>query len=117
LPNELKNPIDKIELLSPSDRDDIWTWNSNIISLCDDGLVHNAISSRAPRDPERQAICAWDGELSYSDLEEISTKIAHALYKPEFGICGGDIVAVHFEKFMWMPVFMTALLKLGATVV
>ncbi|KAJ5354279.1 non-ribosomal peptide synthetase [Penicillium brevicompactum] len=107
--------VTSIDIVSPQDRLDIWRWNSQLQApLFEDICVHTAISEHSSRLPNSRAICAWDGELSYSELDLISTQVATLLTGVKFGINTGDVVALHLEKSVWMPVAMVALMKIGA---
>ncbi|CAG8406371.1 unnamed protein product [Penicillium salamii] len=114
-PEKGEETVKSIDVVSPQDRLDIWRWNSQLHSpLVEDICIHTAISGRSSRFPNSRAIFAWDGELSYSELDLISTKVATLLTSAKFGITAGDIVALHLEKSVWMPVAMVALMKIGA---
>jgi non-ribosomal peptide synthetase component F len=58
---------------------------------------------------------AWDGELTYSELQELSAGLAdHLLH---LGVSRGLPVPVCFEKSAWTIVVMLGILRVGATVV
>ncbi|KAF9891567.1 hypothetical protein FE257_003578 [Aspergillus nanangensis] len=65
----------------------------------------------AMEQPSATAICAWDGELSYGQLDELSTGLAHHLLAR--GVCPDTVVPLCFEKSMWMPVAVLAVTKAG----
>ncbi|KAF7198373.1 Nonribosomal peptide synthetase dtxS1 [Pseudocercospora fuligena] len=101
-----------IEAASERDLSDIWRRNAAIIPAID-RCVHDLISETARRQPARQAVCAWNGDLTYGELEDRSTRLAHHL-RAEFGVGSGVIVPLCFEKSVWMPVAMLAVMKAGA---
>ncbi len=84
-------------------------------------MPHDATSGRTvhPRtfteqarlQPNEPAICAWDGELTYHELDELSTRLAHHLTK--LGIQPENVVPLCFEKSTWMIVAMLGVLKAG----
>ena len=41
--------------------------------------VHDIFQERAQADPEVQAVCAWDGELTYGELNDLSSHVASHL--------------------------------------
>lgn len=102
--------VKDIETASQQDLHDIWQRNANIplaIEMC----VHDLIAETTRRQPEAVAICAWDGELTYRQLDKLSTRLAHHLV--EHGVGPDVVVPLCFEKSMWMPVAMLAVMKAG----
>ncbi|TLD11454.1 hypothetical protein PspLS_11920 [Pyricularia sp. CBS 133598] len=104
-------PLDEVETTSKQDLEQIWAWNAAVpetVQAC----VHDLFTERARQQPDAPAICAWDGELTYGELDAISTKLAHSLAK--LGAGPGTIVPLCFEKSMWTSVAMLAVMKAGA---
>lgn len=93
-----------------SDLNTIWTWNATVPAVVE-RCVHDIFIEIAHEQPESPAICAWDGELTYGHLDELSTRLAR--YLTEVGIGPGTIVPLCFEKSMWMPVAMLGVMKAG----
>ncbi|KAI1424733.1 hypothetical protein F5Y12DRAFT_750743 [Xylaria sp. FL1777] len=62
--------------------------------------------------PDSLAIDAWDGRLTYAELDEWSNIVAHKLR--HVGVCRGSYVPLFFEKSMWHPVSIFACSKIGA---
>ncbi|KAL6701464.1 hypothetical protein J3F84DRAFT_399195 [Trichoderma pleuroticola] len=93
-----------------SDLNTIWTWNATVPAVVE-RCVHDIFLELAHEQPESPAICAWDGELTYGHLDELSTRLAR--YLTEVGIGPGTIVPLCFEKSMWMPVAMLGVMKAG----
>ncbi|PPJ52842.1 hypothetical protein CBER1_11440 [Cercospora berteroae] len=99
---------------SPKDLDLIWSWNSPLpepILRC----VHDEIRAIALQNWNQPAVYAWDGELSYGQLETLSTIVANDLRAR--GVRRGTIVPVCFEKSVWMPVAALGVIKAGGAVV
>lgn len=106
--------IRTLAVASPRDVRDIWTWNASVpepVKAC----VHHWIIQRAREQPLAPAICAWDGNLTYGQLLELSTNLSYELVK--MGVGHGTIVPLCFEKSMWMPVAALAVLQAGAAAV
>jgi amino acid adenylation domain-containing protein len=57
-------------------------------------------------------VCAWDGELTYGQLDHLSTQVAQKL-QTEHGVQPEVIVPLFFDKSMWMPVAMLGVMKAG----
>ena len=107
------NRMSKVCNLNPTtqkDLGDIWAWNTSVPTTVD-SCMHDIISTMARGQPLNPAICAWDGELTYRQLDDMSTALAHRLV--EFGIEPGVIVPLCFEKSMWLPVAVLAVAKAG----
>ncbi|KAL7780538.1 hypothetical protein CFE70_010562 [Pyrenophora teres f. teres 0-1] len=86
--------IASIDTLTPEDRQQLWEWN------------HDAKAR-----PDAPAICAWDGDMTYGELDVLSGRLAGHLV--ELGVGPEDIVPLCFEKSMWTVVAMLAVLKAG----
>jgi amino acid adenylation domain-containing protein len=99
-------------ILSEEDRRKILEWNSHLPDPVD-ALIHELFTAAAQRSPDAPAICAWDGEFNYRDLDRLSTQLAH-----HFGDLGvqpeqNHVVAIHLPKCKWVPVLALAILKAG----
>ena len=62
--------------------------------------------------PEREAVCAWDGSLTYRDLWNHAQTLAHIL--TDLGIGPESVVPLCFEKSIWSIVAMLGVLEAGA---
>ncbi|KAH7323159.1 hypothetical protein B0I35DRAFT_477044 [Stachybotrys elegans] len=100
--------------LSQRDTNTISQWNAHVPSRIE-SCLHNAISEHARRAPDTPAICAWDGEATYKQLDELSTKLAAQLIS--HGVGPEVFVPVVFEKSIWAVVAMLAVLKAGGAFV
>lgn len=103
--------VREIRSISDEDLSTVWSWNANVPDTADT-CVHDLISDIATRHPNLPAICAWDGELTYRELDILSTKVAFYLVCQ--GVRPGTIIPLCFEKSMWTPVAMMAIMKAGA---
>ncbi|GLW98479.1 non-ribosomal peptide synthetase/MFS transporter [Microtetraspora sp. NBRC 16547] len=74
--------------------------------------LHGRISAHAVRTPSATAVVAADGTLTYAELEERATRLAHRLRAA--GVERGDRVAVLMERTRDLPVAMLGVLKAGA---
>jgi amino acid adenylation domain-containing protein len=86
-------------------------WNRNTPDLINE-CVHASIQKRAILQPNALAVCSWDGELSYTQLEEYADRLAAQLVRR--GACAGTVLPFCFEKSVWAIVSMVAILKSGA---
>lgn len=103
--------IGDIEMATVEEKALIWQANSTIppaVERC----VHDLIAEKSALRPEAQAICAWEGAMTYSELEAASTALANHL--AGLGVGPEQIVPLCFKKSLWMVVSMLAVLKAGA---
>ncbi|KAM3473954.1 hypothetical protein MY8738_008124 [Beauveria namnaoensis] len=106
--------ISAITIATPDDFEHIWDWNRAVptpVERC----VHHLIQECATSQPAAPAICAWDGELSYGQLDCLATGLSGQL--AGLGVCRGTVVPLCFEKSMWVTVAMLGVLKTGAAFV
>nr|ARJ54910.1 nonribosomal peptide synthetase 8 [Curvularia lunata] len=99
-----------IDTLPPDDKQQLWEWNADVppaVERC----VHDLFAEQAAAQPNAPAVCAWDGELTYSELDKLSTRLASHLTR--LGVKPESIVPLCFEKSMWTVVAMLAVLKAG----
>ena len=102
--------IADINLLSSKDRQQLWGWNAKVPAVME-RCVHDLFMEQARARPTAPAICAWDGEMTYGELDELSSRLANHLV--DLGVGPEVIVPLCFEKSMWTVVAMLAVLKAG----
>lgn len=95
-----------------SDVDQIWGWN-HAAPQTYEACMHDVISEQAHRTPDSTAISSWDGDLTYAQVEQYSTLLAHKLRG--LGVNVADFVPVCFEKSCWTIVGVLAVMKVGGT--
>ncbi|KAG5996168.1 Glycopeptide NRPS [Claviceps spartinae] len=89
-----KAPTSAGDIITDDDLQLIWKWNGSVPAAFH-GCVHDVITKRVQIQPDAQAICAWDGDWSYRQIDELSTNLAHRL------------------KSKWTPVAMLGVMKAG----
>ena len=99
-----------IEIVSEADIAEILQWNVDVVESTD-VCVHHLFEQRAIIQPGDEAICAWDGSMTYKQLNDLSTGLG--LYLRSFGIGPNFLVPLLFEKSIWTVVTMLAVLKAG----
>ena len=109
-PENSAKPLAEVRMLSDSDLQDIWKWNKEVPQT-DEVCIHDLFAKIARRQPDAPAVCAWDGELTYQHLDELSTQLASHLV--EAGVGPDVIVPLCFEKSMWTPIAMLGVMKAG----
>jgi len=74
-------------------------------------LVHHLILAQAVQHPKSQAVCSCDYSLTYSELDNLSSRLAKYLISQGVGV--EVIVPLCFEKSVWAIVSVLAVLKAG----
>ncbi|KAK7428259.1 Non-ribosomal peptide synthetase [Neonectria magnoliae] len=92
----------------------IWGWNKDVPPATE-VPIHQLIRDQVQRQPEAPAICSWDGDLTYAEVDQYSTLIAHHLIS--LGLQVGQIVPLCFEKSRWTIVAIMAVMKAGGAFV
>jgi non-ribosomal peptide synthetase component F len=97
--------------ISQDELEEIWGWNTPMppdMQICH----HDMISEQASRLKDKTAIEAWDGELTYRQIEDYSTNLAQTLRLLDDS--SDQIIPVLFEKSRWTAVAVIAVMKAGA---
>jgi amino acid adenylation domain-containing protein len=113
----LQHPDQRVESLNLfSDRNmrQVREWNRHAVPSDMPSMV-NVIRQHALRRSTHEAICAWDGSLTYAELDDKTTGLACHLR--EMGIGENDKVLLCFEKSMYAIVAFLSILKAGAAFV
>jgi amino acid adenylation domain-containing protein len=107
-------PLSDMEPLTTSDLEQIRAVNSHpppALEAC----VHQLVLQVAAQQPDAPAVSAWDGDLSYAELEHQSAQLAHLLIG--LGVGPEVAVGVCMNKSKWATVSMLAILRAGGIVV
>ncbi|PYI35298.1 acetyl-CoA synthetase-like protein [Aspergillus indologenus CBS 114.80] len=104
----------ELPMASQQDLDEIWSWNSAVPEPCR-MAIPQLIQAHVKARPDALAICAWDGKLTYQQLDILSTKLASILLAKGAG--ARSILPLCFEKSKWMVVGVLAVIKCGAACV
>ncbi|KAL4914140.1 hypothetical protein BDW62DRAFT_148110 [Aspergillus aurantiobrunneus] len=103
--------VDRLETLSEWNKQRLRKWNKQPPEETDI-LVHDVIREKAASQPNTPAIVAWDGTLTYADIERLSSSLA--AYLVQLGVSMGTLVPIYFGKSAWQIVAVLAVLKAGA---
>ena len=107
--------VGDIDLFGPGDMEQVLKWNNDMELEVVHDCVHNIFKSQVAIRPEAQAICAWDGSLTYLQLDNLSDRLAS--YLVGRGIQPETLVPLCFDKSVWTVVTMLAVLKAGGACV
>ncbi|MCJ1264036.1 hypothetical protein MMC22_003907 [Lobaria immixta] len=99
-----------INLVAPEDLQQIQRWNTKPDSSS--GFPLQEIQGHFHARPRSTAICSWDGQMTYSELDTLSSKLAEYLVS-RHGIGPEVIVPLCFDKSQWMIVAVVAVMRAG----
>lgn len=99
-----------IEFMSPDDLETIWKWNGTLPAAVE-RCMHHIFQDQALSQPWAPAVDAWDGQLTYAELDQLSERLASRLV--DLGVKPDVMIPLCFEKSMWVPVAMIGVLKAG----
>ncbi|UNI16130.1 NRPS [Purpureocillium takamizusanense] len=111
---EAVDKLADIQVMTPHDLEQIWNWNSTLPAPWD-VCVHDVFREQAMRRPDAPAVHSWDGQLTYRELDQLSSRLAGRLV--QYGVGPDMIVPLLFEKSMWAPAAMLGVLKAGGAFV
>ena len=100
-----------LAIISPQDQASICEWNKTLppkLELAIPELIGERVSER----PDHQAVCSWDGDFTYRELDMYSARLARRLV--QLGVEPETYVPNCFEKNRWSVVGMLAILRAGA---
>ncbi|KAL8732958.1 MAG: hypothetical protein Q9166_002356 [cf. Caloplaca sp. 2 TL-2023] len=107
--------IEALDYCSVSNKKQIVEWNSHLLPNVDH-CVHEVIEGQARNLPiSTPAICSWDGDLTYTKLISLSTRLSHQL--AALGVGPESYVPICFEKSLWAVVAMLGVLQAGGAFV
>ncbi|KAF5843941.1 hypothetical protein GGP41_007479, partial [Bipolaris sorokiniana] len=67
-----------IDPITSEDRQQLLEWNRDIPPATE-WCIHDLFTEQARARPTAPAICAWDGEMTYGELDELSSRLANHL--------------------------------------
>ncbi|KAJ5372972.1 AMP-dependent synthetase/ligase [Penicillium concentricum] len=102
--------IGSLELCSAQDRDQIAQFTGNI-APAHDSLLHDLCLRHVKTTPDAPAVRSWDGDLTYRQLEDLTSRLAHWLVGQ--GVGPNIYVACGFYKSTWAIVARLAILMAG----
>jgi amino acid adenylation domain-containing protein/non-ribosomal peptide synthase protein (TIGR01720 family) len=106
--------VSELNTFSDIHREQVWDWNSKYPETVN-SCIHDLIGEQVVTRPLAQAICAWDGNFTYEEMGDLSTRLSYHLMAS--GLRSGAIVPLCFEKSAWAIITMMAVLKAGSAFV
>ena len=106
--------VRQLDCVSEVDKQMMLAWNPKVL-YSQMTCVHYLVEAVARGIPCSEAVCAWDGSLTYAQLDLLSSNAAQDLIRVGVGV--GYYVPFAFEKTLWTVVATLAILKAGAAFV
>ena len=103
-----------LDILSRHDHDRIMSWNKSFPSSVHD-CFHQLFQDVARRAPDAPAICSWDRNFTYGELDALSTSLAHNL--AHLGVLSEAFVLICFNKTSVAYAAMLSIFKAGGAFV
>lgn len=114
--NGLQKNISEINLTGPEDLAAFLSANEQEPLETIQQCLHTAVSAMAATQPQSIAVDAWDGRLTYHDVDTQSGWLARKLLSTS-DLQSEEPVLLCLQKSKWVPVCMVAILKAGAAFV
>ena len=106
-----KVDISKSNFLIDRNKSQLAKWNSQPLKPVEK-TIHGTIYEIVQRSPDAEAVCSWDGTLTYAQLDDQACRLASHLAS-KLGVGPETIVLLCFDKSKWNIVAMLAVLIAG----
>ncbi|WEW61342.1 hypothetical protein PRK78_006832 [Emydomyces testavorans] len=103
--------LGELQVVGQSDLKTLYTWNDSIPDR-ETRLFDHAITMWSDSQPTAPAICSWDLELTYQELDSVSSRIAG--YLMSLGVGPKSVLPICLEKSGMTILVMLGILKTGA---
>jgi amino acid adenylation domain-containing protein len=104
--------VDRLPLIDREERDTLVVeWNQTEMEVEEGVCVHQMFEAWVDRDPDRMAVVAEDGSITYGELEARANRLAHRLL--ELGVGREDLIGVSLPRTTDMVVAVMGILKAG----
>jgi amino acid adenylation domain-containing protein len=87
-------------------------WAGTVLDVSEGECIHHLFEARVDEDPDRVAVVAEDGSLTYGELESRANRLARHLV--ELGVEAETLVGVSLPRTTDMVVAVMGILKAGA---
>ncbi|KAL2049494.1 hypothetical protein ABVK25_010289 [Lepraria finkii] len=108
--------VGNLDIVSEDQISMMLCWNpKDPFASTEKTCMHHLIESKARRILASEAVCAWDGSLTYEQLDKLSSVVGERLIR--LGVGPGVYVPFAYEKSMWTVVATLGILKAGGAFV
>jgi amino acid adenylation domain-containing protein len=106
-------PVDTLAPITPVERDrQLRQWSGIESEPAEIACVHVRFAVQAARTPDATAVSFGAASLTYRQLDESATRLAHQL--SELGAGPNQVIALHLDRSVELIVAMLGVLKTGA---
>ncbi|KKZ65790.1 hypothetical protein EMCG_01175 [[Emmonsia] crescens] len=102
--------VEEVNMCSPHDRQHITQLTSHV-SDSNERCLHDMALEHSRTNPDAMAVVSWDGDLSYGELDDLTSRLSHRLV--ELGVGPEVFVLSCFKKSTWAIVSRLAILRAG----
>ena len=103
--------LSEVEVISPQDLQTLRDWNYNEPTVVDE-CIHKLFLQQLRRQPNAEAVCAWDKSLTYRELFKLSAALARRLIALKAG--PEKFIPVVLEKSAYSIVSILGILLAGS---
>ena len=89
-------PLRCLNHLGPANRNRLVSWNEASAVDAVERCVHHVIADQVAQQPDAEAVCAWDGSLTYLELDRAAARLAARLVR--CGVGPEVLVPLCFDK-------------------
>lgn len=114
IPKQADQPLSLFNFVSEHHHEQLMKWNDTMPPTINE-CVHQVIEQQTRLRPDAPAICAWDKDFTYAELDDTSSHLAAHLVSLD--AAPGTFVGIMFDKSAWAIVALVATLKTGAAAV
>ncbi|KAK7949174.1 AMP-binding enzyme [Apiospora aurea] len=107
--------VKDMNLFNDYDQEQVLQWNGKSKPEQTKDHIHRLIAEHTIENSDIQAVCAWDGDLTYGELDELSMTVASHLRNR--GVTADSAVPVIVDKSRWAIVAMLGVLNSGGILV
>ncbi|KAK8006105.1 hypothetical protein PG991_012402 [Apiospora marii] len=107
--------VKDVNLFNDYDQEQVLRWNGRSKPEQTKDHIHRLIAEHAIENSDIQAVCAWDGDLTYGELDELSMTVASHLRNR--GVTADSAVPVIVDKSRWAIVAMLGVFNSGGILV
>lgn len=111
----IEQAVKNLDLLSPENKQDILRWNGRVTPELKNNFFLDVFRDQCLAQPMALAVSSWDSNLTYHDLDNLSSGLAQHL--KSLGVGPEIMVPICFEKSSWAIVAILAVLKAGGAYV
>ncbi|KAM0205673.1 hypothetical protein ACHAQI_008962 [Fusarium lateritium] len=106
--------VGDVDLVTEQDLAQLAIWNKTMPPARDTTVTAD-MAQWVEHDAMAPAVCAWDAELNYGELDKAADRMARLL--TDMGIGANTVVPVCFDKSAWVVVAVLGILRAGSAYV